>query len=308
MSWSLSACSWLSLPRTASSPPWIFGCSVFTRPSIISGTCVISATSITLRPASRKALAVPPVEISSTPWAERPRAKSTSPVLSLTERSARAIFCMGRMSRGANWQAARYHEFPPWAKLRRGTSLRGGSGVTGLRQARLAWCRGPFDRPRDLNFPLFFEAALKHDLEAAARPTFVGKKHAFFERDRRGVGAERPGFEGRQHEPHALLVLSHLGADARMQMEADRIAAAARLRLAFEALGRGKRVFAAHQQAIGRELDAARMGDAEAGGIALMRALEHQRPVLLVERGLHIRRADQLGIGGGLGAIRSGEN
>src|SRR6266403_6273302 len=28
---------WLSLPRSASSPPWIFGCNVFTRPSSISG-------------------------------------------------------------------------------------------------------------------------------------------------------------------------------------------------------------------------------------------------------------------------------
>ena len=59
---------------------------------------------------------------------------------------------------------------------------------------------------------------------------------------------------------------------------------------------RGKRVLAPHQQAIGRELEAARMGNAEAGDITLMRSLEHQRPVLLVQRGLHIGRPDQLGI------------
>ena len=40
------------------------GCSVLTRPSIISGKPVTAATSVTLRPASLKAFEVPPVEIS----------------------------------------------------------------------------------------------------------------------------------------------------------------------------------------------------------------------------------------------------
>ena len=70
-------------------PPWIAGWSVFTRPSSISGNPVTSATSRTARPAAASARAVPPVDRSSTPSSARPRARSTSPVLSETERSAR---------------------------------------------------------------------------------------------------------------------------------------------------------------------------------------------------------------------------
>src|SRR5512139_1371564 len=73
-------------------PPWTLGCSVFTRPSSISGKPVYSLTSITARPASRSALAVPPVESSSTPAPASARAKSTRPVLSETESRARWIF------------------------------------------------------------------------------------------------------------------------------------------------------------------------------------------------------------------------
>src|SRR5512139_2985282 len=48
--------------RRARMPPCTLGCSVFTLPSSISGKPVYSLTSITARPASRSALAVPPVE------------------------------------------------------------------------------------------------------------------------------------------------------------------------------------------------------------------------------------------------------
>src|SRR6185312_1258630 len=84
-----SACSFLA--RSASSPPCTLGCSVLTRPSIISGKPVSSEMSETARPASRNALAVPPVEISATSWRARPLAKSTSPVLSETESNARRM-------------------------------------------------------------------------------------------------------------------------------------------------------------------------------------------------------------------------
>src|SRR5689334_24150791 len=84
-----SACSFLA--RSASSPPCTLGCSVLTRPSIISGKPVSSEMSETARPASRNALAVPPVEISATPWRARPLAKSTSPVLSETDSNARRM-------------------------------------------------------------------------------------------------------------------------------------------------------------------------------------------------------------------------
>ena len=55
--------------RRARMPPWIAGCSVLTRPSIISGNPVTSETLTTGSPASASALAVPPVEMSSTPQA-----------------------------------------------------------------------------------------------------------------------------------------------------------------------------------------------------------------------------------------------
>ena len=53
--------------RRASKPPWILGCSVFTRPSSISGKPVWSATSVTGRFASANSLAVPPVDRSVMP-------------------------------------------------------------------------------------------------------------------------------------------------------------------------------------------------------------------------------------------------
>src|SRR3989338_6582105 len=72
-------------------PPCTLGCSVFTRPSSISGIPVTSEMSFTARPASRNCLAVLPVEMISTPHFPRPRAKSTIPLLSVTLMSARAI-------------------------------------------------------------------------------------------------------------------------------------------------------------------------------------------------------------------------
>ena len=61
----LATCAGLS--RKARMPPWIFGCRVFTRPSIISGKPVSSETSFTAILLSRKSAAVPPVETSSIP-------------------------------------------------------------------------------------------------------------------------------------------------------------------------------------------------------------------------------------------------
>ncbi len=85
------ACWWLSLSRTASIPPWIFGCKVFTLPPIISGKSVTSLTLVTLMPFSASNLAVPPVEISSIPISLSALANSTIPDLSDTESNARFI-------------------------------------------------------------------------------------------------------------------------------------------------------------------------------------------------------------------------
>ncbi len=58
---------------------------------MISGKPVSSETSRTAMPASAIAFAVPPVETSSMPKAVSARAKSTRPVLSETDSSARRI-------------------------------------------------------------------------------------------------------------------------------------------------------------------------------------------------------------------------
>src|SRR5436309_403386 len=65
------------------------GLSVLTRPSRISGKPVYSSIARMSIPWSRSSRAVPPVETISTPSSASPRAKSTSPRLSETVRSAR---------------------------------------------------------------------------------------------------------------------------------------------------------------------------------------------------------------------------
>src|SRR5450755_501905 len=75
--------------RTASSPAYSFGCSVLTRPPMISGNPVKSEIARSGTPASLSALAVPPVETISIPSSTSPRANSTTPVLSDTDSSAR---------------------------------------------------------------------------------------------------------------------------------------------------------------------------------------------------------------------------
>src|SRR5512134_151215 len=81
-------------PRRASSPPWIFGFSVFTRPSSISGKPVYSSISRTGTFFSRRSFAVPPEAYSSTPSLERERQNSAIPALSDTLMIARWILAM----------------------------------------------------------------------------------------------------------------------------------------------------------------------------------------------------------------------
>ena len=86
-----SAMCW-GLSRFAKSPPCTIGCSVFTRPSIISGKCVTSSMGVTGTPASAMTFAVPPVEMISAPNSScSARAKSTTPVLSVTDMRTRLI-------------------------------------------------------------------------------------------------------------------------------------------------------------------------------------------------------------------------
>ena len=85
---------WESLFLNARSPPCTFGCSVFTRPSIISGNPVYSEISITAMPFSFSNLQVPPVEIISMPNDCNSFANVTIPVLSETLISARSNFAI----------------------------------------------------------------------------------------------------------------------------------------------------------------------------------------------------------------------
>src|SRR6187551_2582002 len=67
------------------------GCSVLTRPSMISGKPVIVATSVTATPAALKAFAVPPVDKISKPSDSRARANGARPSLSATLSKARRL-------------------------------------------------------------------------------------------------------------------------------------------------------------------------------------------------------------------------
>src|SRR5512135_995360 len=72
------------------------GCSVFTRPSRISGKPVTASTACTGTPPARSAAKVPPVEMMSHPRSTSPWANCTIPLLSLTDISARATAISSR--------------------------------------------------------------------------------------------------------------------------------------------------------------------------------------------------------------------
>ena len=75
-----------ALSRFARSPPCTMGCSVLTRPSIISGNWVTSSIGVTGTPASAMTRAVPPVEMICAPNSSCSAfANSTTPVLSVTD-------------------------------------------------------------------------------------------------------------------------------------------------------------------------------------------------------------------------------
>src|SRR6266581_1976401 len=77
------------------------GCSVFTRPSSISGAPVTSSTVVTGTPASASPAAVFPDDTSSKPRSTSPRASSTRPVLSYTDSRARFTSSLPFFEQGA---------------------------------------------------------------------------------------------------------------------------------------------------------------------------------------------------------------
>src|SRR6188474_3171234 len=80
-----------STPRRPRRAPWISGCRVLTRPSMISGKAVTAETSVTSTPSARRSAAVPPVESRLTSRSRSARAKSTRPSLLDTLSNARRM-------------------------------------------------------------------------------------------------------------------------------------------------------------------------------------------------------------------------
>src|SRR3954453_11824701 len=91
MSCSAIAARCASLALMCRIPPCTFGCSVFTRPSSISGKPVYAPMSVTGTPAARSMPAVPPVDRISISKVSNARARSSTPVLLETLISARRM-------------------------------------------------------------------------------------------------------------------------------------------------------------------------------------------------------------------------
>src|SRR5690606_10773745 len=156
------------------------GCSVLTRPSMISGNPVTSDTSVTAMPAARSASAVPPVDTITTPWRTRPAAKSTIPVLSETESRARLIGRFGFMSvQSASFQRQFRHRL---------VACRLGPGLPGELLER------PVDRA-DPSCP-----SGQHDLHRPPRHPAAVEVDTLLEGDGGVPGNERPAGLVRQQQ------------------------------------------------------------------------------------------------------------
>src|SRR5262249_44215037 len=131
--------------------------------SRISGKPVTSATSRTATPACLSARAVPPVDRISTPIPARPRASSTSPVLSDTERRARRIWLIEliRLALGALPAALglRPHRYPAARDLESALGVK----TDGLRVETVLLGQDP-GRQRRLRVPFEHrDGRLQHD-------------------------------------------------------------------------------------------------------------------------------------------------
>src|SRR5664280_480048 len=287
-----AACS--LLPRIASSPPCTFGCRVLTRPSIISGKPVSAATSMTSRPASFSALAVPPVDTSSTPKPASAVAKSMRPVLSDTDSKART------MRRG--WLIMMYGLAQEVGEsvFGRAPSSRASTRNDGLelqRQFRLV-------RPADAgagghrraiaeapaHFGVFAGMAVDHDLHGPARSVIAGQEHAFLDLDGLAEGGEGPDLAVRQQQDDAAAIRQPAGLDRRMQVEADG-EFIGRARREAAGVGRRKAILAVERAAVGAELDRAAMDHAEFGGIAVMRRAQGRAARLVFALDAYVARA-----------------
>src|ERR1700756_4822114 len=95
MPWLFIACACSALPRIASRPPCTLGCSVLTRPSIISGKPVRSETSRTARPAAVSAARGARGDDLDTAGGQRLREFDQAALVGHRDQGARNLACVG---------------------------------------------------------------------------------------------------------------------------------------------------------------------------------------------------------------------
>src|SRR3954470_10207997 len=303
------ASAWSLLSRIASRPPCTFGCSVLTRPSIISGKPVSSETSFTLRPAAAIAFAVPPVETSSTSCAASAFANSIRPVLSETERRARVtrrgwsvmskILCLkeclcpgarllslalpdgapskvaSRASEGSIAVFGRFHNVqngPNRMRLQRKFWLPPCISA-GIRDRRRGG--GADKTPADRG--CLPRILTDHDLRGAARAVIAGQGHAVLEFHLVVERLEGPDVAIREHQHDAAGVGQPARLHRRVQMESQREIGVRTLEA--PALRRRQRVLAVDARAVIGDHQHAAVDRAEFCEVAVMRRRE-QRAVL----------------------------
>src|ERR1700722_3570991 len=232
------ACACSALSRIASKPPCTFGCRVLTRPSIISGNPVSSETSLTFNPTAAIALAVPPVETKSMPWAASARANSISPDLSETDNNAR-VTRRGLSVMGRSW-AARPPRSTVLSAMKPAKSECGnlrprkmGAGHHSLqRQFRFTACIASRCRRRNRSRRADKAPAdagglprilANHDLGGAAGTVVSRQKHAVFEVDLVVQRLEGPDVAVRQYQHHAAGIGKAARLHRRVQMKPQRI-------------------------------------------------------------------------------------
>src|SRR5580704_16581977 len=204
------ASAWAGLSRIASRPPCTAGCSVLTRPSIISGKPVKSPTSSTFSPASLSVLRVPPVETSSMPKPDNARANSTTPVLSETEMSARdarrssSVIGVPTLSQRQPLQRQSWLLFAR-APRRAGT----------CRRRRIGLLKAPLHARGGARM------AVDDHLDRPARSFAGGEINAVLKLDLILTGVEGPYFLARRHQHDTVAVAQPGGFHRGMQVKAN---------------------------------------------------------------------------------------
>src|ERR1700733_9659785 len=273
------ASAWAGLPRIASRPPCTAGCSVLTRPSIISGKPVKSPTSSTFSPASLSVLRVPPVETSSMPKPDNARANSTTPVLSETEMSARdarrssSVIGVPTLSQRQPIQRQSLLLFAR-APRRAGT----------CRRRRIGLLKAPLHARGGARM------AVDDHLDRPARSFAGGEINAVLKLDLILAGVEGPYFLARRHQHDTVAVGQPGGFHRGMQVKANGefVVGGAHLRAA---VGGEEYFLAIEPRAVRRQRQDALMHDAEAVGITVVRRAYHDGIGTVLARHRNVARA-----------------